>query len=102
MLEYPDKTEGAASPSQRDGVSHPRFSAPRTLAELERVLRPDGTLLAVGSDLALLLRKQLRELDNVVYLGNVCELKSSPARAQHAEIRTAVTYEEALVASRAL
>lgn len=102
MFEYPHKTQRAASPSPREGVSHPRFSAPRTLAELERVLRPDATLLAGGTDLGLLITKQLRELDNVLYLGNVHELKRIEDTADHVEIGAAVTYAEALVALGAL
>ena len=80
------------------GARSERFSAPRSLAELERVLRPGATLLAGGTDLGLAITKQLRDLDNVVYLGNVAELRHLEDRPDHLEIGAAVTYAEAYAA----
>jgi xanthine dehydrogenase small subunit len=102
MFEYQSAKQGARSPAPEEGVFHPRFSAPRTLAELERVLRPGATLLAGGTDLGLFITKQLRELDNVVYLGNVRELKRIEDKGDHIEIGAAVTYAEAFKALGAL
>jgi xanthine dehydrogenase small subunit len=102
MFDYEARKRRVAAPLAAEGVSHPRFSAPRTLAELERVLRPEATLLAGGTDLGLLVTKQLRELDNVVYLGNVRELKRIEDRADHIELGAAVTYAEAHDALAAL
>ena len=78
-----------------DGVRSERFSAPRSLAELERVLRPGATLLAGGTDLGLAITKQLRELDHVVYLGNVAELQRMQELPDYLEIGAAVTYAQA-------
>src|SRR5688572_26348733 len=102
MLEYPHTRERKAAPVFSEGVSHARFSAPRTLAELDRVLRPGAVLLAGGTDLGLLITKELRELDNVVYLGNVRELKRIDDQGDHLEIGAAVTYAEAHDALSAL
>ena len=79
----------------RDGVSDKRFSAPRNLGELGSVLQPGATLLGGGTDLGLLITKQLRNLENVVYLGNVAELKEIQERETHIEFGGAVTYAEA-------
>ena len=102
MFEYERAAPRAASRSTSEGVSHPRFSAPRTLAELEQVLRPGATLLAGGTDLGLRITKELRKLGNVVYLGNVRELKRIEDRVDHIEIGAAVTYAEAHDALAAL
>ena len=102
MFEYETEKNRNPVPVPNEGVSHPRFSAPRTLAELERVMRPGATLLAGGTDLGLVITKQLRELDNVVYLGNVRELKRIEDSADAIEIGAAVTYAEAHGALAAL
>jgi len=95
MLEYRHTRERKGAPAFGEGVSHSRFSAPRTLAELDQVLRPGAVLLAGGTDLGLLITKEMRELDNVVYLGNVRELKRIDQGDDHIEIGAAVTYAEA-------
>ncbi len=102
MFEYQQKTRAEAAPVLSEGISHSRFSAPRTLAELGQVLRPDAVLLAGGTDLGLLITKELRELDSVVYLGNVRELKRIDEGDDHIEIGAAVTYAEAHDALSAL
>ncbi|MGH8689868.1 MAG: xanthine dehydrogenase small subunit [Burkholderiales bacterium] len=98
MFEYEEQSPGEAARLRelpQDGVSDARFSAPRSLHELATVLHPGATLLGGGTDLGLLITKQLRELDNVVYLGNVSELKTLEESSDHLEIGGAVTYAEA-------
>ena len=54
------------------------FHAPRSLdalAEL-RAQRPQASLLAGGTDVALWVNKQLRDLGELIYLGEVAELKA--------------------------
>ena len=94
---YEDQTGRAARLDQlpRDGVVDARFSAPRNLGELTSVLHPGATLLGGGTDLGLLITKQLCDLDNVVYLGNVAELRELTDFPAHLEIGGAVTYAEA-------
>jgi xanthine dehydrogenase small subunit len=55
----------------------PGFHAPRSLDELAAALAasPDSLLLAGGTDVALWVTKQLRELPPIIYLGNVVELR---------------------------
>jgi len=101
MFEYEEKSADEAARLRelpKDGVADARFSAPRSLPELAAVLHPGVTLLGGGTDLGLLITKQLRELDNVVYLGNVPELKKLEDSSDHLEIGGAVTYTEAYAA----
>ena len=53
------------------------FFAPQTLAHLAllRVAKPEARLLAGGTDVALWVNKQFRELGEVIYLGRVTELQ---------------------------
>jgi xanthine dehydrogenase small subunit len=95
MFEYREEPVQRLGGLPGDGVNHERFSAPRSLAELAAVLHPGATLLGGGTDLGLLITKQLRELDNVVYLGNVAELRELKNHPDHLEIGGAVTYAEA-------
>ncbi|QTN24386.1 xanthine dehydrogenase small subunit [Rhizobacter sp. AJA081-3] len=53
------------------------FHAPKTLDELAclREAKPDARLLAGSTDVGLWVNKQFRELGEIVYLGEVAELK---------------------------
>jgi xanthine dehydrogenase small subunit len=95
MFEYPEAPVPSVGELPRDGVADRRFSAPRTLAELASVLHPRATLLGGGTDLGLSITKQLRELDQVVFLGNVAELKTMRESNIELEIGGAVTYAQA-------
>jgi xanthine dehydrogenase small subunit len=55
----------------------PAFHAPATLDALADILvrKPGARLLAGGTDVAVWVNKQLRELGDVVYLGDIDELK---------------------------
>jgi xanthine dehydrogenase small subunit len=95
MFEYREAKLQPGGELPSDGVSGTRFSAPRTLAELQAVLHPGVTILGGGTDLGLLITKQLRELDRVVYLGNVRELKIIRESESELQLGGAVTYAEA-------
>jgi xanthine dehydrogenase small subunit len=58
-------------------LSLPAFFAPRTIDELCAALEraPQSLLLAGGTDVGLWVTKHLRELPDIVYLGEVAELK---------------------------
>jgi xanthine dehydrogenase small subunit len=60
-----------------------RFFAPRTLAELLqlRAAHPKATLLAGCTDVGLWVSKQLRDLGDILYIGEVAELKRIERRA---------------------
>lgn len=71
-------------------LRHPagRFRAPRTLDALlaARAASPDATLLAGCTDVGLWVTKQLRDLDDVLYIGAVDELKRIDVRANRLRI----------------
>jgi xanthine dehydrogenase small subunit len=54
------------------------FHTPRTLADLAalRAARPQARLLAGSTDIGLWVNKQFRDLGEVIYLGEVAELKA--------------------------
>jgi xanthine dehydrogenase small subunit len=54
-----------------------RFFAPRTLSELAqlRAARPQATILAGNTDVGLWVNKQLRDIGDIIYTGEVAELK---------------------------
>src|SRR5471032_903499 len=68
---------------QRDATSTysvrgQNFHAPRTLAELValRAAHPKATLLAGSTDVGLWVTKQMRDLGDIIYLGQVAALKT--------------------------
>jgi xanthine dehydrogenase small subunit len=71
-------------------LPHPagRFHAPRTLEALlvGRAESPDATLLAGCTDVGLWVTKQLRDLDDVLYIGAVDELKRIDVHANRLRI----------------
>jgi xanthine dehydrogenase small subunit len=77
-----------------------RFFAPRMLAELVtlRAAHPDATLLAGNTDVGLWVNKQLRDLGDIVYTGEVAELKSIVQSTESIRIGAAVTLEDAYAA----
>jgi xanthine dehydrogenase small subunit len=62
-----------------------------TMAELN-----DAILLAGGTDVGLWVTKQQRELGNIIYAGNVKELRQLAVVDQHIEIGAAVSLSEAV------
>ncbi|MGH6905920.1 MAG: xanthine dehydrogenase small subunit [Geminicoccaceae bacterium] len=77
-----------------------RYFAPRRIEDLAAVCAqfPDACLLAGGTDVALWVTKQHRDLDTVIYVGAVEELKRLVITDTHLEIGAAVTYSDALAA----
>ncbi len=76
------------------------FLAPRSIDELAAALdrHPDATILAGGTDIGLWVTKQHRELDTVVYVGEVegfADIRESDA---HLEIGGAATFSDAMPA----
>ncbi|MFO1363173.1 MAG: xanthine dehydrogenase small subunit [Burkholderiales bacterium] len=86
-------------------LAHPNgdFHAPRTVAELARLRErlPDARLLAGGTDVGLWVTKQHRRLGDLIYLGNVAELRQIDTTATHVEIGAAVTLADAFAALEA-
>ncbi len=73
------------------------FLAPRTLDELVqlRAANPAATLLAGSTDVGLWITKQMRELNEIIYLGHVDALKHVAERDGMLEIGAGVSLEGA-------
>jgi xanthine dehydrogenase small subunit len=80
-----------------DGSS---FHAPRTLDELVslRAGHPQALILAGSTDVGLWVTKQMRELDDIIYIGNVAELKAVREGDGWIEIGAGVTLQDAYAA----
>ncbi len=68
-------TYQAANPQAQGRIDH--FHAPKSLAALAalRLEKPNSQLLAGSTDVGLWVNKQFRDLGDIVYLGDVAELK---------------------------
>lgn len=91
----PAETDPPFEQLPQTSLASRQFSAPRTLDELLAALDEGATLLGGGTDLALAVTKAHRDLDRLVYLGNVKELKAISDQPNALEIGGAVTYAEA-------
>ncbi len=71
-----------------------RYFAPSTVAEVAVLCQrhPDAHVLAGGTDVGLWVTKDHRDLDTIVYLGDVPELQRCEVSASHIEIGAAATY----------
>ncbi|MDB5790730.1 MAG: FAD-binding molybdopterin dehydrogenase [Massilia sp.] len=76
------------------------FHAPRTLDELValRAAHPGALILAGSTDVGLWVTKQMRELDDIIYLGHVDALKSVKESGDLLEIGAGVTLQDAYAA----
>ncbi|MEO6351786.1 MAG: xanthine dehydrogenase small subunit, partial [Burkholderiaceae bacterium] len=76
------------------------FLAPRTLAQLvdARQSHPDALILAGATDIALWVTKQLRELDALIYIGQVAELQTVAGHDGQMLIGAGVTLNDAYAA----
>ncbi|MGH8855070.1 MAG: xanthine dehydrogenase small subunit [Telluria sp.] len=111
MVELPPATFDRAALAERlqslqraQGFSYEaqggRFHAPRTLAELVqlRTAHPSALLLAGSTDVGLWVTKQMRELSDIIYLGQVEELKTVSESGDMLEIGAGVTLNDAYAA----
>ncbi len=75
-----------------------RFFAPHDIGSLADIYeaRPHATLLAGGTDVGLWVTKQLRELNTIIYTGNVRELLELRVSATHLVIGGAVRLSDAI------
>ena len=73
------------------------FYAPRTLAQLVKVRseNPDACIVAGSTDVGLWVTKQMRDLGNIIYLGQVAELKSMREKDGVLDIGAGVTLNDA-------
>ena len=91
---------GAANrhgPAEGGGSRIDHFHAPTSLADLAalRLANPAARLLAGSTDIGLWVTKQFRDLGDIVYLGNVTELKQVETRDGELHIGAGVSLETA-------
>ncbi|CAN7545640.1 xanthine dehydrogenase small subunit [Pseudoduganella sp. LjRoot289] len=81
-------------------VGERHFHAPRTLEELTalRASRPSALLLAGSTDVGLWVTKQMRELNDIIYLGHVDVLKTVSDDGGMLEIGAGVSLNDAYAA----
>jgi xanthine dehydrogenase small subunit len=74
------------------------FRAPESVQECATFIEqnPDALLLAGGTDIGLWVTKQLRQPHEIIYLGNVAELKTIRETAGEVDIGAAVTLTDAM------
>jgi xanthine dehydrogenase small subunit len=77
-----------------------QFHAPRTIDEVARLRaeHPQALLVAGCTDVGLWVTKQMRELNDIIYLGQVAELKRVVDAAGMIEIGAGATLEDAYAA----
>ena len=78
------------------------FFAPKSLAELLqlRVRHPKATILAGSTDVGLWVNKQFRDLGDIIFIGEVAELKTITASNTTLTIGAAVSLADAYAALR--
>ena len=71
------RTFETSAPNPQQGSRIDRFFAPKTIAALAalRFAKPTAQLLAGGTDVGLWVNKQFVDVGDIVYLGDVAELK---------------------------
>jgi xanthine dehydrogenase small subunit len=77
-----------------------QFFAPRSLDEFARLraAHPDARVLAGSTDLGLWVTKQFRELGDILYIGNVAELRGIESDGEMLTIGAAVSLQDAFAA----
>ncbi|WP_118181051.1 xanthine dehydrogenase small subunit [Paraburkholderia phosphatilytica] len=74
-----------------------QFDAPRTVAELARIKEaaPDVRILAGSTDIGLWVTKMMRDLGNIVYVGQIAEMRNITVDDEWISIGAGVTVENA-------
>lgn len=90
----------AHADARADADAGARFFAPRTLDELValRAAHPDACLLAGSTDVGLWITKQLRQLGDIIYLGQVAALQRIAVAAGWLEIGAGASLNDAYAA----
>ncbi|MBU6953136.1 xanthine dehydrogenase small subunit [Hahella sp. HN01] len=94
------KAQGPGSVTREDQGVTKHFHLPTNLDQLAQFYdaAPSARLLAGGTDLALEVTQQLKQLDNIIYVGAVDEMNALTVTEDTLEIGAAVTYERAMSA----
>ena len=90
-----DGTLAISGPDLADGER--RYFAPRSLDDLAQLVEqyPDARILAGGTDVGLWVTKFHWDIDTIIYIGEVEELKHLEVTDSHIEVGAAVTLTDA-------
>jgi xanthine dehydrogenase small subunit len=96
----PRRTLNLTLPSAHAPGRTDRFIAPRTLSDFARMRfeHPQARLLAGATDIGLWVNKQMRDLGDILYIGEVAELKRISAKDGVLSIGAAASLEDAWAA----
>jgi len=99
-LQRHDTFEYVAADVRGNAFGAPTFHAPVTLDDFAALCaqHPHACIMAGSTDVGLWVTKQFRDLGDILYLGNVAELKNIERDAQTLTIGAAVTLEDAYAA----
>jgi xanthine dehydrogenase small subunit len=99
-IQRKETLEYSAPDARGAAFGHPTFFAPVSLAEFARLRagHPDARILAGSTDLGLWVTKQFRNLGDILYIGNVTELKSITRDGQWLTIGAAASLEDSYAA----
>ncbi|WP_193727466.1 xanthine dehydrogenase small subunit [Paraburkholderia atlantica] len=99
-LQRKDTFEYSAPDTRGAAFGSPTFHAPLTLDAFAtlRAQHPDARIVAGSTDVGLWVTKQFRDLGDLLYIGNVAELKTIARDAQTLTIGAAVSLEDAYAA----
>jgi xanthine dehydrogenase small subunit len=97
QIQRRDTFEYSAPDARGAAFGTPTFRAPLSLEVFAnlRAAHPQARLLAGSTDVGLWVTKQFRDLGDILYIGNVAELKAIERDAQTLTIGAAVTLEDA-------
>ncbi len=92
-----ETVEYVAPDARGSAFGTPRFFAPVTRAEFARLRdeHPDARILAGSTDVGLWVTKQFRNLGDILFIGNVADLKTIERDAQYLTIHAGVSLENA-------
>jgi len=69
-------------------IFNKKYFAPRTISELKKVIKkyPKAKLLSGGTDISLIVTKQKKDIDNIIYLNSINELNYIKEKNNYIEV----------------
>jgi len=73
-----------------------KYFAPRTITELKKIIKdyPNSIFLSGGTDLSLIVTKERKDIDNIIYLNSINELNFIEEKNEHIVVGAATSLRE--------
>mgnify|MGYP001177424767 CR=1 FL=1 len=73
-----------------------KYFAPRTISELKKIIKkfPSATLLSGGTDLSLIVTKEKKDIENIIYLNSINELNYIRENSTYIEVGATTSLRE--------